>query len=143
MRSNHHSGNAGQSSFRKLITGWGLIIILAVSSCNTNEPGLSEITAEEFLNKYDPETSVILDVRTRGEFAGGHLPGAKLLDVYSPGAGEELMKLDKSKTYFVYCHSGVRSRSVVTILRERGFVHAYNIRGGIISLSRSGASFDK
>jgi rhodanese-related sulfurtransferase len=82
-------------------------------------------------------------VRTKGEYDRGHLSNAILIDLYSPGAAEKLMELDKTKTYYVYCHSGIRSRSVVELMRNQGFVNSRNIRGGIISLSQAGASFTK
>ena len=46
---------------------------------------------------------VVLDVRTPGEFAEGHLENAINLDYYSDTFKEDLKKLDKSKTYLVYC----------------------------------------
>lgn len=66
----------------------------------------------------------IIDVRTPEEYADGHLPGAENipLDAVSRadfGHGDRL---------FVYCYSGARSGSAVSLLKKRG-IAAENIGG--------------
>jgi rhodanese-related sulfurtransferase len=75
---------------------------------------------------------VVLDVRTPGEFAQGHLEGAVLVDYRSPGFREEVAGLDKTKTYLVYCRTGNRSASALGIMREFGFRSHYHLEGGIV-----------
>jgi len=74
---------------------------------------------------------VVLDVRTPGEFAQGHLEGAVLVDYRSPGFREEMAGLDRSKTYLVYCRTGNRSEKALGIMRELGFRSYYHLGGGI------------
>jgi len=112
-------------------------------SCHPADSGSLEITADDFLKVKETPDALILDVRTNQEYERGHLPDALLMDIYSPGMEIRLKELDPSKTYYVYCHSGARSRSIVYLMRKQGFSHAYNIRGGMLSLSRAGASFIK
>jgi rhodanese-related sulfurtransferase len=119
------------------------ILIFLFYSCGSSNPVAPEISAVEFMKTRDRPNTITLDVRTKGEYERGHLTEAILIDIYAPGAPDKLRNLDKSKTYFVYCHSGVRSRSIVNLMRDQGFENAYNIRGGIISLARSGATFSK
>ncbi|MFH0941824.1 MAG: rhodanese-like domain-containing protein, partial [Chloroflexota bacterium] len=52
---------------------------------------------------------IIIDVRTPGEYEGGHIAGAVNLDFNAAGFNAEVDKLDKNKTYLVYCQSGRRS----------------------------------
>ena len=57
-------------------------------------------------------TAVILDVRRPDEFADGHLAEAVNLDwlnedVFAKG----MSRLDKSRTYYIYCRSGRRSNA--------------------------------
>jgi len=75
---------------------------------------------------------VVLDVRTPGEFAQGHLEGAVLVDYRSPGFREEVAGLDKTKTYLVYCRTGNRSASALGIMRELGFRSHYHLERGIV-----------
>ena len=52
---------------------------------------------------------VLIDVRTPEEFAQGHIVNAVNLDMENPNFGSEIVKLDKSKTYIVFCRSGNRA----------------------------------
>jgi len=112
-------------------------------SCNSISSNPIEISVEEFLRQYDSKSAVLLDIRTRQEYERGHLPGAMLIDMYAPDAGMKLMELDRSGRYYVYCHSGLRSRSVVKRMRDKGFVDSYNIHGGMLHLARAGVTFTK
>lgn len=74
---------------------------------------------------------VVLDVRTPGEFAQGHLKGAVLIDYRSPGFRQEMAGLDRKKTYLVYCRTGNRSTQALGIMSELGFPGVYHLEGGI------------
>lgn len=75
---------------------------------------------------------VILDVRTPGEFAQGHIEGAVLIDFRSPGFREEMAARDREKTYLVYCRTGNRSARALGIMQELGFSRYYHLAGGIL-----------
>ena len=45
---------------------------------------------------------VVLDIRTPGEYAAGHLPGAVLMDCKAPDFADQLKALDPSKTYVMH-----------------------------------------
>jgi rhodanese-related sulfurtransferase len=62
---------------------------------------------------------VLLDVRTPDEFSSGHIENASLLDFYSPTFSEDLDKLDKNKTYLVYCRTGNRSAKSADMMIEQ------------------------
>ena len=103
---------------------------------------IEDITPQEAFtliqdNENNPEF-VILDVRTPEEFADGHLKNAITLDYYSETFRDELSKLDKDKTYLVYCRSGKRSRNAVDIMEELNFKEVYNMSGGIIEWEAEG-----
>lgn len=80
------------------------------------------------------ENAVILDVRTPAEFQQGFIPDARNINIY---LGQQFMaeldKLDKSKSYYVYCRSGVRSRQACALMNGLGIEKAYNLEGGIIA----------
>ena len=81
---------------------------------------------------------VVLDVRTPQEFAAGHIAGAVNIDYYSPAFREELSRLEKDKTYFVYCRTGHRSGEAVKIMKQLGFKKIYELRGGIVQWQAAG-----
>ena len=75
---------------------------------------------------------IILDIRTPAEFKTGHLHNAVLLDYYSKIYLSELKRLDKTKTYLIYCRSGNRSGRSLGLIKEMGFQSVYNMDQGII-----------
>jgi len=74
---------------------------------------------------------VIIDIRTPEEFNEGHLGNAFNIDFYSETFKEDLDKLDKNKTYFIYCRRGNRSGRAMPIMKELGFKEIYNLSVGI------------
>ena len=78
------------------------------------------------------ETAVILDVRTPEEFERGIIPNAINIDIYKgQGFIYLIEELDKSKTYYVYCHAGSRSAKACQVMQQLGFEKTYNLLGGI------------
>lgn len=73
--------------------------------------------------------AVILDVRTEGEFKEGHIPNAINMEI-GEMSEEEIEKLDKEKTYILYCRSGGRSSRASQMLDFLGFKNIYNLEGG-------------
>ncbi|MEG0824187.1 MAG: FAD-dependent oxidoreductase [Oscillospiraceae bacterium] len=68
-----------------------------------------------------------LDVRTKGEYAQGHI--ADTVNIPLDSLRENLEALDKSKPLYVNCHSGLRSYLACRILTQNGF-DCYNLAGG-------------
>ena len=85
--------------------------------------------------KEKPEQVVILDVRTPGEYQGGHVKGAVNIDYYA-NFEAEAQKLPKDKVYLLHCASGRRSGEATAILRQMGY-KAYNM-GGFGSVKKAG-----
>lgn len=81
-----------------------------------------------------PANLILLDVRTPQEYVICSLEGAMLIPLND--LPTRLKELGKGKHYVVYCHHGVRSRSACQILRESGFAHVSNLRGGISAWSK-------
>ena len=44
----------------------------------------------------------------------------------------ELGKLDKDLSYYVYCRTGVRSSNSCALMSELGFKKTFNLIGGIV-----------
>lgn len=76
------------------------------------------------------EGAIILDVRSKGEFSGGHIQGAVNIPVAA--LPHQLNKLDKNKHIITCCASGMRSSSARSILLSNGFQSVHN--GGCWSI---------
>jgi phage shock protein E len=100
-----------------------------------------EITIRErdFVARRQQDDTVI-DVRTPGEFAQGHLAGALNVDVTAPDFSDRFDELDlvSDQPVYLYCRTGNRSHRAAQILRSKGFSKAYNV-GGFDALVDSGA----
>ena len=66
----------------------------------------------------------LLDVRSPAEFRAGAIPGAKNISVQALSG--RLKELAKDKPVVVYCASGMRSASAVSILKQGGY-EAYDL----------------
>ena len=86
----------------------------------------------------DNPNSVILDERTPEEFESGHIEGAVNMDYYHPGFQVDLGKLDKTKTYLVYCRTGNRSDNAFEFMKELRFVEVHPLEGGILAWRAAG-----
>ncbi len=103
---------------------------------------IENITPEEAFtliqnNQNNPDFAII-DVRTPEEVASGYIANAINIDFHSPAFYEKISKLDKNKTYLIYCQSGNRSGKALDIMAELNFREVYNILGGILAWKAEG-----
>lgn len=92
------------------------------------------LDSETFERKISEEKdAVIIDVRTRAEHLQARIPNSKLYDIYQPDFHNKIDTLDKTKTYFVYCHSGSRSKLACSRMLDMGFEKIFNLKSGIAS----------
>lgn len=96
------------------------------------KPIMKELSQEEWREQIGKDdNAIILDVRTEEEVEEGYIPNAKNLDIYKGQEFvNELEKLDKSKSYYVYCRSGARSAQACTLMDQMGFNDTFNLLGG-------------
>lgn len=78
------------------------------------------------------EGALILDVRSKGEFASGHIKGAVNISVDALKSNLSKLK-DKNQPIITCCASGMRSASAKSILLSNGYTQVYN-GGGWSSL---------
>jgi rhodanese-related sulfurtransferase len=83
----------------------------------------------------------ILDVREKDEFDNGHIP---LAQHYPLSNIKEWSKtLDKEKTYYLICASGVRSFNACLYLKMMGIEKVYNIEEGTFGWIEKGFELEK
>jgi rhodanese-related sulfurtransferase len=102
-------------------------------------PNLSPAEARDLLGKRsgDPDF-VLLDVRTPKEFDAERIAGAVIVDYNSPSFRDKIAKLDRSKSYLVYCRTGNRTNGAVKVMRELGFPNVSVFPGGITKWKEAG-----
>lgn len=70
------------------------------------------------------EGGVIVDVRSTGEYAGGHVKNS--INIPLDSLQSNMSKLDKTKPVITCCASGMRSGSAKRILKANGFTEVVN-----------------
>jgi phage shock protein E len=95
-------------SIRSALVAATGVAALALTGCATAEP--IELTSD----------TVVVDVRTPGEYAAGHLDGAVNLDLTSGQLATEIPALDADDEYVVYCKSGNRSAQATQLMEQAG-----------------------
>ena len=93
-----------------------------------------DLTQEDWVSQFEADqNAVMLDVRTEDECDQGIIESSINIDIYrGPEFVAAIEALDKSKNYYVYCRSGVRSAKACAMMNELGIENAYNLLGGII-----------
>jgi phage shock protein E len=123
---------------KKLITTL-VVGVALLSACSTSSTAaITDMSVSEFADIIATQDVVILDVRTPGEFAAGHIANAINIDAESGNFETEIQFLDKTKTYAVYCQSGRRSGIATETMANAGFLNLYNMMGGTIDWTNSG-----
>jgi phage shock protein E len=95
------------------------VVVAVFAFMSTRNASFSEIKAALDAG------AVVVDVRTAGEFRGGHFEGAVNIPVEQISANIE--KLGTPERYIIlYCHSGMRSGSAARIVRGAGYKKVVN-----------------
>lgn len=75
-----------------------------------------------------PEACQLIDVREYPEFAGGHLPGARLIPLGELDARQA--ELDPSRPIVLLCKGGGRAKKAAEALARTGCEHLVTLDGG-------------
>jgi phage shock protein E len=107
----------------------GLIPILILALCvaglvfRSQAAALTESAARDHLKS----GAVLVDVRTRGEFAEKSLPGAVNLPLDTVRAAITNHVTNKSQVVLLHCRTGRRSGIAEQELRALGYTNAFNL----------------
>jgi hydroxyacylglutathione hydrolase len=80
--------------------------------------------------------AIVLDVRSRSEWAEGHVPGARLIPL--PELVGRLPELRGGGPIMVHCQGGSRSAIAASVLAANGFDEVANLDGGFAAWVRAG-----
>ena len=113
-------------------------LMLLLTACGGSSVKVNNLDANAFASDIKNPGVVVLDVRTAGEFASGHIENAINIDVESSDFDAQIAKLDKKVEYAVYCHSGRRSGIATEKMAKSGFEKVTNLNGGIQAWQAAG-----
>ncbi|MGT2801530.1 rhodanese-like domain-containing protein [Streptococcus henryi] len=87
---------------------------------------IKSISSKELEELLAKEKITLLDVRTKQEYQGGHIKGARNF----PLDQLEAYKEPKVGPLYVICQSGMRSKRAASLLSKKGY-QVINVRGGM------------
>ena len=119
----------------RILAGMAALALLA--GCGVGGSAAKEsfqrISPEEAARRMEEETGyILLDVRTREEYAQAHIPGAICIPNETIGEEAPPELPDKAQLILVYCRSGNRSRQAAGKLAKLGYTNIVEF-GGINS----------
>lgn len=79
-----------------------------------------EVNYSELISK----GAQIIDVRSKGEYEGGHIKGS--VNIPLPTLANQLNKIKKDRPVITCCASGMRSSTAKSILQSNGYSEVYN-----------------
>ncbi|MDZ4667460.1 MAG: rhodanese-like domain-containing protein [bacterium] len=113
-----------------------IVLLTFIFQLNTAQAQVKNLAPSNFAQVVKSEKATVVDVRTQGEVQEGYIKGTTVFaNINSNDFNAQIDKLDKSKTYVVYCRSGGRSSRAASIMVSKGFKNVYNLNGGILSWS--------
>jgi len=83
----------------------------------------------------------IIDTRRQSEFESEHIKGSEVLTLDT--IEQHIDELDKERTYYLYCLTGYRSASLISILRKYGYNNLINVEGGMEALKETDVPFSE
>ena len=91
------------------------------SEDTTDKAAYHKLSAEEAYEMMASQEVVVVDVRTREEYDGGHIENAVLVPNESIGSEMPEALPDKESTLLIYCRSGRRSKDAAQKLLALGY----------------------
>ena len=96
--------------------------------------------AVQLINRRD---AVVLDVRDTGDYAAGHITGARHISESQLADRMKELEKFKSRPIVVCCRTGTRALVVTGALRKQGFAEAFALRGGIAAWQQASLPLEK
>jgi phage shock protein E len=97
-----------------------------------------DITARAYNSDFvkGKQPHALIDVRTPGEYAQGHVPGA--VNIPLNELDRRISEVPSDKPVIVICASGNRSQAGATKIKKSGIEKVYNVQGGTLGWMREG-----
>lgn len=106
------------------------LLLVSIGACATDTTEPDDYTQteilEELIESGEPDYQLV-DVRTAGEYAGGHIPSAVNIPVSA--IEQQPPDVPKDRLVIVYCRSGARSSRAAGILKSLGYANVVDFGG--------------
>ena len=118
----------------------GAMLLWPLVRRSAGGPWVNPTQATHLINRED---ALVIDVREPGEFAAGHVLGAKNVPLARLAAGAGELAKNKDRPVIVYCDGGDRSGKALAALKKQGYTRAANLSGGLGAWQQAGLPVEK
>jgi rhodanese-related sulfurtransferase len=121
-----------------------LSLLLLLATGTGFSQTVKNVNAEEFKKMIDAKKGEVIDLRTTNEIESkGKIRDSKQLDYLAKDSEEQIKKLDKNKTYLIYCAGGGRSGQAAELMQKLGFKEVVNLEKGFDDWKRKGFEIEQ
>lgn len=120
-------------------------LVSFASVTNAQNPVVTNLSSERFKAIIENDKNgTIIDLRTTEELEKkGFIKGAIQLDYLAKDSEKQIDKLDKNKTYYIYCAGGGRSSEAAAYMEKSGFKRVYTLEKGLSEWLQKGFPVEK
>jgi rhodanese-related sulfurtransferase len=114
-------------------------LLLTIVACGPSGSGGGDVSPSELMGRLESSSApLVLDVRTPGEFAAGHVPGA--INISHDALDERLTELGDrpDAEVVVYCERGPRAAKAAALLAGAGFSAVRRLAGDMAGWRAAG-----
>jgi len=113
-----------------------LALLTLLTAVNLNAKNISQDELQTLMKSENKP--LLIDVRTEGEYASGHVPNA--INIPHKDLEQRLAELSgvKSSQVVLYCRSGTRAGIAKNILAKNGFTKLDHLSGDYIAWNKKG-----
>jgi hydroxyacylglutathione hydrolase len=138
------AGHAAAEAVRDLsaigldrVAGWfGAEAVSAWAAAGGELATVPQMTVQELAARLPAGDVAVIDVRGRGEWDDGHLPGVENVPVGY--LTDRLAELERARPLVVQCQGGARSAIAASLLQAHGFANVVNLVGGFAEWAAHG-----
>lgn len=119
-----------------LIDNWMLILVALTSGAALLWPVMTQgsgLNTAEAVLRMNRDKAVVIDVCEPGEFAQGHIAGARNVPLARLEAELPSVVKNKNTPVILVCQAGSRSGRAVAVARKLGYEQAQSLAGGLKS----------
>jgi rhodanese-related sulfurtransferase len=108
------------------------LLLFITASCKAQQDSSRKLNPDTFEKGIGKADIQVLDVRTSGEYQGGHIKNALLADWNNKKEfNERIEYVDKNRPVYIYCLAGGRSAAAADWMRQNGFTNVLELLGGM------------
>ncbi|MBC7694037.1 MAG: rhodanese-like domain-containing protein [Burkholderiales bacterium] len=116
-----------------------LLTVIFTSAFCFSQTKIENVDAVTFKKLIDEKKGYLIDLRTDDELKNkGFIKGSAQIDYFKKNADSVISKLDKSKTYLIYCAGGGRSGECADLMQKLSFSHVVNLEKGFDDWKKKG-----